>query len=90
MIPQDRPYGWTIAKLNKIRTLGRMIKVTGGLFYDNLHTVNNDAANPVGGQPARFSLWEIHPITKFHVCNKANNSCDPATSSDWKTLNAFQ
>jgi hypothetical protein len=90
MTPQDRPAGWTLAKLVRLRTLGRMVKVSGGLFYDNLHSVNNDAANPVGGQPARFSLWEIHPVTEFLVCKKANNSCDPGTASDWKTLESFQ
>ena len=90
MTPQTRPAGWTLGKLDKLRAQKRMVMVTGGLFYDNLHAVNADQSNPMSGQPARFSLWEIHPITEFMVCAKAGNSCDPDTAGDWKTLENFQ
>jgi hypothetical protein len=36
--------------------------------YDNKHSINDDEDNPMGGQPPRFSLWEVHPITEFEVC----------------------
>jgi hypothetical protein len=56
-------------------------------FYDNLHFANGDANNPIGGQPPRFSLWEIHPITSLKVCKKNTASqCDPNRASDWRAF----
>jgi hypothetical protein len=60
MIPQSRRAKWTSANVRKLR--GKLLLIEGGLFYDNLHFVNGDAANPVPRQPKRFSLWEIHPV----------------------------
>jgi hypothetical protein len=83
MIPQDRPANWTSANVQKLR--GKVLLIEGGLFYDNLHFVNGDKNNPMGGQPKRFSLWEIHPITSVMVCKKTTVSqCDPDQASDWK------
>jgi hypothetical protein len=85
MIPQDRPANWTSSKVAKLR--GKVLLIEGGLFYDNLHFANGDASNPIGGQPKRFSLWEIHPVTSVKVCKKKTVSqCDPDQPSDW---NAF-
>jgi hypothetical protein len=83
MIPQNRPENWTSKKVEKLR--GRVLLIEGGLFYDNLHFANGDENNPIGGQPKRFSLWEIHPVTSVKVCKKATASqCDPNRASDWK------
>jgi hypothetical protein len=42
---------------------------------------------PIGGQPKRFSLWEIHPVTSVKVCKKIKISqCDPDRASDWKAF----
>lgn len=82
MIPQDRPAKWTSGKVNKLR--GKVLLIEGGLFYDNLHFANGDANNPMVGQPKRFSLWEIHPVTSVKVCKKKTISqCDPDRASDW-------
>jgi hypothetical protein len=82
MIPQDRPANWTS---NEVATLrGKVLLIEGGLFYDNLHFANGDARNPIAGQPKRFSLWEIHPITSVKVCKMNTVSqCDPDRASDW-------
>jgi hypothetical protein len=83
MIPQDRPAKWTSKTVEKLR--GKVLLIEGGLFYDNLHFVNSDANNPIAGQPRRFSLWEIHPITSVKVCKRAAVSqCDPDRAPDWK------
>ena len=85
MIPQDRPASWTSSNVEDLR--GKVLLIEGGLFYDNLHSVNSDAGNPMRGQPKRFSLWEIHPVTSVKVCKKATvGQCDPDRASDW---NAF-
>jgi hypothetical protein len=86
MIPQGRGQNWNLANLTQVESAGQLVMVTGALFYDNMHKVNGDANNPVRGQPARFSLFEVHPLTQFVVCTKADNSCDPAQSGDWAPL----
>lgn len=83
MIPQNRPENWTAADIEALH--GKVLLVEGALLYDNMHFTNGDANNPLGGQPKRFSLWEIHPITSVKVCKKtAANQCDPERVSDWK------
>ncbi len=85
MIPQNRPANWTSSNVNTMR--GKVLLIEGGLFYDNPHFVNGDASNPIGGQPKRFSLWEIHPVTSVKVCKKQTFSqCDPDTATDWKAF----
>jgi len=82
MIPQNRPAKWTFVNTRKLR--GKLLLIEGGLFYDNLHIANGDAANPISRQPKRFSLWEIHPIVSLKVCKKADGQCDPNRDSDWR------
>jgi hypothetical protein len=85
MIPQNRPANWTSSKVDTLR--GKVLLIEGGLFYDNLHFTNGDASNPIKGQPKRFSLWEIHPVTSVKVCKKKTISqCDPDRASDWKAF----
>ena len=86
MIPQNRPATWNLANLTQVESNQQLVMVTGGLFYDNIHKVNGDPNNPIGGQPRRFSLWEVHNLMQFMVCTKADNSCDPAQPSDWAQL----
>jgi hypothetical protein len=86
MVPQSRPDEWNIANLTQVESNQQLVMISGGLFYDNLHRVNSDQNHPKGGQPHRFSLFEIHPITQFMVCNKQDNSCDPSQAADWIAL----
>jgi hypothetical protein len=84
MIPQlPRPAGWNSTTLNRLA--GKQILVVGALTYDNEHFVNDNPAKPKGGQPERFALWEIHPITALYVC-PAGDGCDPAQPSQWVSL----
>lgn len=87
MIPQGRPTEWTITRLKKVQAEKRRVLIVGQLFYDNLHFVNPDGIST--NDPKRFSLWEVHPITKFFVCVKPSNSCSPDNLSEWKTLETF-
>ena len=92
MIPQDRNPGWTLARLKTIRQQKKRVLVVGALFYDNIHTVNDDPAHPLQGQPKRISLWEIHRVSKFFVCTKTTNNCSAsstAAGSGWKPLEDF-
>lgn len=84
MIPQDRPTNWTVASLKAVQSKKQQVWIEGNLFYDGVHRVNADADNPLNGQPKRFSLWEVHPVTKFLVCRK--DQCNPADEQDWSQL----
>jgi hypothetical protein len=68
----------------RIHTAGLSVLVVGGLTYDNEHLVNKDPVHKKSGQPARLSLWEVHPITEFLVCESA--TCDPAQHAEWTSL----
>lgn len=88
VIPQlGHATGWNVATLNAIAAAKLQVLVLGGLTYDNEHLVNDDAANPNGTQPKRISLWEIHPITAFFVCEVV--TCNPANHGEWVTLTAW-
>ena len=87
MIPQARNADWTTARLHKAQTEKRRVRIRGQLFFDNHHRVNDDAQHPVGKQPKRFSLWEIHPITAFEVCTQSQCS---ENSPAWKPLEQWQ
>jgi hypothetical protein len=86
MIPQGRLAGWSLANLDLQRDDEHAILVTGQLFYDNLHHPNGDANHPLGGQPRRFALWEIHPVGSFKVCTLPNNGCTPTNPNGWIPL----
>jgi hypothetical protein len=84
MIPQvAKPAGWDAGTLNRLT--GKQVLVIGGLTYDNEHFVNDNPASPKSGQPKRFSLWEVHPITAFYVC-PAGDGCDPGQLGQWMSL----
>jgi len=92
MIPQGRSADWTLAKLRSVRQQGKRVLVVGALFYDNIHMVNDDPNHPIGGQPKRVSLWEVHPIARFFICTKANDNCSVSSigaTSGWKRLEDF-
>jgi hypothetical protein len=86
MIPQDRPAEWSLARLDSQRDEGRQVLITGQLFYDNLHHPNGDPNHSLNGQPRRFALWEIHPVSSLKVCTLPNNGCDPAKPDGWVPL----
>ena len=90
MIPQKRPAAWTLAKLRKFAKDGTPVLVRGQLLYDNKHRVNDDPENPLGGQPKRFSLWEVHPVTEFYSCDAPDKNCDPTDVLQWKLLGKVQ
>ncbi|MEP6637526.1 MAG: SH3 domain-containing protein [Acidobacteriota bacterium] len=90
MIPHERPETWTLDRLKKVKRQALRVMVVGGLFYDNDHVVNADPTDNLGGQPKRFALWEVHPITQFFVCRRAGNACSAADVRQWTKLEDFQ
>lgn len=89
MIPQNRPPGWTLAKLRAVQRLRRHVLIAGALFFDNIHVVNRDPATPISNQPRRVSTWELHPVSHFFVCNKTNSKCNTGNFAEWTPLEEF-
>lgn len=83
MIPQARNDAWTKERLQAVQDANLQVRARGQLLLDNHHKVNKDEQHPAGGQPRRFSLWEVHPIVEFDVCTAATCAVD---SSSWKPL----
>lgn len=87
MIPQRRNDAWTASQLQKVQKARLQVRVRGQLFFDNHHRVNKNAGHPIGGQPKRASLWEIHPVTQFDVCTKTACAAD---SPHWTPLEDWE
>jgi len=84
MIPQDphrKNKDWTLDKLTRIRAQQLQVKIQGRLFFDSEHEPNTQKGK-AGGNPRRFSVWEIHPLLSFFVC--VSGRC--TQSAGWKAL----
>lgn len=80
MSPHHRPDFWTADNVNKVAAAQALVRVTGQQFFDSSHVPCSNGA-PVGSNPKRISLWEIHPIYKFEICT---GDCDGA--GQWQPL----
>jgi hypothetical protein len=83
MIPQDRPKDWTLARLHKLSADGRQVLVAGQFMFDTRHLPNPKKGT--NHESPRFSTWEIHPVTKFLVCQRGTG-CDPSHEDQWQPL----
>jgi hypothetical protein len=96
MIVEVTPYyrakfepDWTLEKIKAL--YGKQVRVVGQLIADNDHY---DAEQDCGMKGAdsskcwRLSIWEIHPVTAFYVCN-SSSGCD-AGSTNWVKLEAWR
>lgn len=83
MIPQDRPKDWTLARLQKLSADGRQVLIVGQLMFDTRHLPNPKKGT--NHESPRFSTWEIHPVTKFLVCQRGSG-CDPSHEDQWQPL----
>ncbi len=86
MTPHHRPPEWTADLVNQVGTDKLLVRITGQRMFDSSHTpcVNG---SPNDSDPARISLWEIHPIYKFEVCPDANSNC---ANGGWVALEAWK
>jgi hypothetical protein len=84
MIPRHRPAAWTQMQVEAVSTAKLPVRVTGQLMFDSSHTPCQ-GSSAVKGDPARASLWEIHPIYKFEVCPKGT-----CAAGGWVALEAWK
>jgi hypothetical protein len=80
MTPHHRPAEWTAANVLKLSHFKGPVRVTGQLMFDSSH-IPCDGGEPVGTNPKRVSLWEVHPIYKFEVC-----TADCSGEGTWEDL----
>ena len=86
MTPHTRHPNWTLARVNALQ--GQQVKVVGQLMADNVHlNTNDDFTFPHAASSCwRSTVWEIHPITQFFVCN-LSAPCDAnSPASAWTNL----
>jgi len=84
MIPQDRPKGWTLARLRKLAADHRQVLVVGQLMFDTRHLPNPKRGT--NHESPRASTWEIHPVTKLLVCGQPAGGCDARRQDEWQAF----
>jgi hypothetical protein len=88
MTPHTRGPKWTFARVNSLQ--GQQVKVVGQLMIDNDHLQAKDDCGFPGALPScwRSTVWEVHPVTQFYVCNLKNNQVCDKSSPDtaWTSL----
>jgi hypothetical protein len=86
MTPHTRHPQWTFDRVNALQ--GRQVKVVGQLMADNVHlNPKDDCKFPQATSSCwRSTIWEIHPVTQFFVCN-LSTPCDANSApSAWTSL----
>lgn len=79
---------WSFANVSALQ--GQQVKVVGQLMVDNAHfNAQDDCGFPGAGTACwRSTVWEIHPILKFYVC-QVSSGCDASSpDSAWKDLDS--
>jgi len=77
---------WTISRVRALE--GQQVKIVGQLMADNLHFNKNDDCHFRSAAPGcwRSTVWEMHPITQFYVCQAAGGCTASSPDSDWADL----
>jgi hypothetical protein len=86
MTPHTRHAKWTFDRVNALQ--GQQVKVVGQLMVDNVHlNTKDDCKFPQATSSCwRSTVWEIHPVTQFFVCN-LSTPCDANSApSAWTSL----
>lgn len=84
LIPHFRPKAW---RDTAIAATKRPVRVTGHLFFDSPHLPCDEEGRALGGNPARVSLWEIHPVYSLEVCKYTTvTACRGEHDEDWRPM----
>lgn len=86
MTPHTRDSKWTFARVNSLQ--GQQVKVVGQLMIDNYHLKTKDDCGLSGATAGcwRSTVWEVHPITQFYVCNLAAGCDKSSPDNAWTAL----
>jgi hypothetical protein len=88
IIPHYRPASMEVDQLALAQDFP--VKITGQLFFDGSHKPCS-GSHVTAGDPARISVWEIHPVYKIEVCSERDlDACDPNDKSKWTNLDKWK
>jgi hypothetical protein len=91
MIPHFRPEEWTNDAVEGLKGQGKPVRVEGPLFADTGHLPKPCGGTNTRSDPVRASVWEIHPIKRFQVCQfKSRTKCKADDDTVWDELPAPQ
>jgi hypothetical protein len=83
VIPHFRPTAFEVNILAPIADQHVPVRISGQLFFDASHHPCRGSA-PGRGDPARASLWEIHPVYSIDVCkNRKLDECSATDEAVW-------
>jgi len=63
--PRHRMQDWSLVRLEGVAEKRAKIRVTGQLMFDNVHKIRRTFEENKRGNSARFSVWEIHPVSSI-------------------------
>src|SRR5271165_3837579 len=75
---------WTADALKALK--GQQVKVLGQLMVDNEHYVSGQdcGLDPSKSACWRASVWELHPVTDFRVCESGD--CTATSTAGWSPV----
>ncbi|HEX8456379.1 MAG TPA: hypothetical protein VF656_03575 [Pyrinomonadaceae bacterium] len=76
MSPRSRNQQWKLPTMQALAGTKTYVRVTGWLMFDSAHA--HFQSMP------RATAWEVHPVTKFEVCQGTKKQCD--AGNNWKAL----
>jgi hypothetical protein len=81
-----RHANWTVERVNAHQ--GEQVKVVGQLMVDNYHFKASDDCGFQGATANcwRSTIWEMHPLMKFYVCNVSSGCNASSPDSAWTDL----
>ena len=84
-IPHKRPTALELTAIEPLKTSKSIVKVTGQLFFDASHR-SCKGTTPGSGDPARVTVYEIHPVYNIEVCSDSDISKCTGSSNNWKSV----
>jgi hypothetical protein len=83
-IPHKRPAALEQMAIEPLRDK-QIVKITGPLLFDASHKPCN-GTTPGTGDPARVTVFEIHPVYDIEVCSQSAMTQCTANSNNWKSV----
>lgn len=83
-IPHKRPVALEQKAIEPLRGK-KIVKITGPLLFDASHKPCN-GTTPGTGDPARVTVFEIHPVYDIEICSQSAMTQCTANSNNWKLV----
>ncbi len=83
-IPHKRPAALELTAIEPLREKN-IVKISGPLLFDGSHRPCVGTVNGMG-DPARITVFEIHPVYDIAVCSQSEMAKCTATSNNWKSV----